>query len=169
MSADQLRRWWSEISNSKCRNLQAEPSRNRHVQYDKRAMIKSEIKLRSTRSRFCCLSSYSSFPLRCCRLARMPDVEKSAPSGSRPQRALSMEVAEKVQDPDSHTLKTRPWRIRTTPFSDYLKRVRFEGSLTSSAASSSGAKIGLQNYRGSGTEQDPFVVRLDRGLSRESC
>jgi hypothetical protein len=37
---------------------------------------------------------------------------------------LSMEVAEKVQDPDSHTLKTRPWRRHTTPFSDYLKRVR---------------------------------------------
>jgi len=50
-----------------------------------------------------------------------------------------MEVAEKVQDPDSHTLKTRPWRRHTTPFSDYLKR----------------------NYRGSGTEQDPFVINWE--------
>ena len=94
------------------------------------------------------------------------DAEKSTrglEGGSQPQRVLSLEVARTVQDPNQYTLKRRPWRPRVTPFSDYLARVSLRSRSISIdpvwRPSLISCPVDLQDYRGKGTEDEPFIVR----------
>ena len=65
----------------------------------------------------------------------MMDVEKQAGAkqktyaapgevgGQLPRRMTSLAVAATIEDPDKYTKRRRPWRLRSVPFAEYLKKV----------------------------------------------
>lgn len=94
--------------------------------------------------------------------------------GQAPRRALSMEVADGVKNPEQFSMQKRPWRPRITPFPHILAQVSFLehrnlGCLLASRRRDDQLLMHfmsflllLQEYRGNGSKEKPFIVSLWR-------